>query len=148
MMFQTVRCPNCGKVHSSGIYREKTGSPIARCAFCLEYFIDKSVNEWELRGAFGKFYYILFTLTDVAVTGLLSAMLILFLIILPDLIFKTRWSVFMLNDANAFIGLIVVCTIINLVRVVVRESRDLKASKARMADAQYRQSLESAGLLK
>lgn len=147
-MYQTVRCPNCRKVYSSGLYREKTGQPIALCVFCREYFIDKSVNEWELRGVFGKLYYILFTLTDVCVVGFVSAMAILFLIILPDLIFKTQWSAFMVNDGNNFIGLIVICTVINLVRVIVRESRDLKASKARMDDTKYRESLKTAGLLK
>lgn len=148
MMYQIVRCPNCRKIYSSGIYREKTGTPIARCAFCLEPFIDKSVNEWELRGAFGKIFYALFLLADVAVGGMLAAMLITLLILLPDIIFKTKFSHFMLNDASYFIYLIIICAAVNLVRIVIRETKDLKASKTRMADENYRQILKTAGLLK
>lgn len=147
-MYQIVRCPGCMKIYSSGIYREKTGTPLARCAFCLEPFIDKSVNEWELRGTFGKIFYVLFLLADVAVTGMLSAMIITLIVLLPDIIFKTSFSHFMLNDASYFIYLIILCAAINLVRVVVRENRDLKNSRERMADKNYRQILKTAGLLK
>ena len=99
MMYQIIRCPHCGRVYDSRIYREKNASPLAFCIFCFQPFLDNSVNEWKLRGIFGKFFYILFTLADVAVTGLLSAMLVLFLIILPDLIFKTEWSGFIIEAA-------------------------------------------------
>lgn len=81
-------------------------------------------------------------------TGLLSAMLILFLIILPDLIFKTEYSAFMLDDGNKFIGLIIVCVIINLVRVCFRERKDIAASKTRLRDPQCRELLKAVKLMK
>lgn len=148
MMYQIIRCPTCGRLYDSRIYREKTASPLAFCLPCLSTFVDTSVNEWELRGVFGKIFYILLTLADVAVSGILLGMFVLFLIILPDLIFKTEWSAFIIDSGEGFIILLIVCVIINLIRVVIRESRDIKASKARMAKQEYRERLIAAGLMK
>ncbi len=148
MMYQIIRCPTCNRLHDSRIYREKTASPLAFCLPCLSTFVDTSVNEWELRSVFGKIFYVLFALADVAISGVLIGMLVLFVIILPDVIFKTEWSKFIIDSGAGFIALLVICVIINLIRVISRESKYLKASKVRMADPAYRQRLESAGLLK
>lgn len=148
MMFQTKRCPTCGKLYESGLYREKLGEPIASCLFCRSQFIDKGVNEWELRGIGSKIWYLLFIALDVFSIGMISAFAVIFLILLPDLLFKTRFSHFMLNDGNYFIALFVICIIINLIRIIIRELKDFSASKLRMNDPQYRATLKTAGLLK
>lgn len=148
MMYQIKRCPDCGKLYESGLYREKIGKPIASCYFCGARFIDKSVNEWELRGIGGKIWYLLFSVLDVFAVGMISAMIIIFLLLLPDLLFKTGFSHFMLNDGDYFIGLFALCIFVNLIRVVIRESKDYSASKTRMTDPNYRQELKLAGLLK
>lgn len=111
-------------------------------------FIDKNVNEWELRGIGSRIWYLIFLVFDVYLTGMISAFVITFLIILPDLLFETNLSSFMLNNGNYFIGLIVICVIFNLIRIAFREMKDLSASKTRMRDAQYREKLKNAGLLK
>lgn len=148
MMYQIKRCPECGKLYESGLYREKIGRPIAICLFCRTQFIDKSVNEWELRGIGSKIGYLIFILLDIFSIGMVSAMVVTLLIILPDLLFKTSFSHFMMNDGNYFIALFVICIVINLIRTVSRESKDFAASKTRMADMQYRQEMKLAGLLK
>lgn len=148
MMYQIKRCPECGKLYESGIYREKIGKPIASCYFCGARFIDKSVNEWELRGIGSKIGYLIVLALDVFAFGIVSAMVVILLILLPDLLFKTSFSHFMLNDGNYFIGLFALCIFINLIRTVIREAKDFSASKMRMADPNYRQEIKLAGLLK
>ena len=147
-MIEIKSCPNCGKTYESGLYREKLGTPIVFCIFCMTSFIDKSVNEWELRGINSKIWYLLFIVFDIFITGMTSAFAINFLVLLPDLIFKTSFSHFMLNGADYFIGLIIICLIFNFIRVIHRELKDFSASKTRMLDRQYREKLKAAGLLK
>jgi hypothetical protein len=148
MLFQVKRCPKCGKIYESGMYREKLGKPIADCIFCGTTFLDKSVNEWELRGIGSKGGYFLSVIFDVLIWGIVSAMIVSLIVLLPDVLFKTNFSHFMINDGNYFIALVVICTIVNLIRIYLRESKDFSASKERMANAQYRETLKSAGLLK
>lgn len=148
MMYQTKRCPECGKLYESGLYREKIGKPIVSCYFCGTKFIDKSVNEWELRGIGSKIGYFIVLALDVFAFGIIAAMVVSLLILLPDILFKTSFSHFMLNDGNYFIGLGIVCIVINLIRIIFRESKDISASKTRMTDPNYRQEMKLAGLLK
>lgn len=147
-MFQVKRCPECSKLYESGLYREKIGRPIASCLFCGARFLDKSVNEWELRGIGSKIGYLIFLVLDIFTFGIISAMVVMLLILLPDILFKTKFSHFMLNDGNYFIGLAIICIIINLIRIAIRESKDFSASKTRMADLHYREEMKIAGLLK
>ena len=149
MMFQVKRCPECGKLYESGLYREKLGKPIVTCYACRTNFIDRSTNEWALRGIGSKLGYLTVTLFEVAITGVLSAMVLSLLVLLPDIVFNTHLSdIVMNNGGNSFIAMIVVCVIINLIRVIIRERRDYSASKLRMTDPHYRAMLQAAGLLK
>ena len=148
MMYQIKRCPECGRLYESGIYREKIGRPIASCIFCGTRFLDKSVNEWELRGIGSKIGYLIFSVLDIFAVGMISAMVVILLMILPDLLFKTTFSHFMMGNGNYFIALFAICIVINLIRIVIRESKDFSASKMRMADPQYREEMKLAGLLK
>lgn len=148
MMYQIKRCPECGRTYESGLYREKIGKPIATCFFCRTRFLDKSTNEWELRGIGSKIGYFIFLALDIFGIGMISGFAVTFLIILPDLLFKTHFSDFMLNNGNYFIALLALCITINLIRTIIRESKDFSASKTRMSDPVYREEMKLAGLLK
>lgn len=148
MMIQVKRCPHCRRIYDSGQYREKIGKPLKTCPFCRSLFIDTNTNEWTLLSIGGKISYIFYVLIAIFTTGILAGMVVLLLLILPDILFKTNISHFVISSGNGVIALGVVCWILTAVYILIREVRDISASNARMKDAGYLQILETAGLLK
>lgn len=151
MVITIKRCPHCSRIYESGPYREKIGKPIVICSSCLKPFRDKNTNEWELLGIGGKIWYVLFVLMSIWVTGIISGMVALLVLLVPDIFLKTNLSGFLIDDksnGNNFIIFGIVFISLALIYILIREGRDIARSIERMKDSGYRDMLVTAGLLK
>ena len=133
MAISIKTCPHC-KNTTSGIWSIGVGKPFVECRNCGKMFVDRDATEWELKNIFQKILFLVPLLYTSFLLGVAPILIYAVLVDYPsDTAVKYIWmsSSFV---AALFCGWHLV--------------GDIKASKERMKDPDYRQILQSIGLLK
>ena len=118
----------------SETYAIGIGKPFVECSNCGQVVVDRDTTEWELKNIFQKIFFLFISLYTV----FLFAML-------PVLIYG--FSTDNPSDATVFViyFVSVVCLSLLTGKGLFEE---INASKERMKDQSYRETLQSMGLLK
>jgi len=129
-------CSRCGyKIESGVIHYVALGSPILNCPKCNASIKLDHINEWELLSFGGKLYHFVASLK----TALVLSVLVGFLI---ALIMK------IIHKEIDLITLYIISPIIAFIFIIAMDIRNIRRSKSRMANSDYRKSLENVGLIK
>lgn len=133
MAISIKTCPHCKNTVST-LYSIDIGKPFVECSNCGHLVIDKDITEWELKDIFQKIYFLVICLYSAFLFGFLPNLIYIFLV--DDI------------DEGALLGIWLTASCC----IALFGSRNLideiKESKERMRDPEYRQVLRSIGLLK
>lgn len=132
MAISIKTCPHCNHTMSE-TYSIGIGKPFAECSNCGKMVIDRDTTEWELKNIFQKLFFLVTCLYTAIIVG-----------VIPVLIYG--FSVDNPSD-TALLGIWLgtsCCVALFSSRNLVEE---INASKERMKDPDYRQVLQSVGLL-
>lgn len=136
------RCPKCGSVLYAGRARIGLGAPFDRCPECRQLVRRTDTTEWELLSLGGKAWHIICNLY----TLLFMAMPVLLLALAVDYICNNRikW----LRDTGNLLLVLGIGLGLSGVLGTCLFWKEIKESKDRMADPEYRRVLRTLGLLK
>jgi len=128
------RCPHCKRTYEQGPDQRGIGTPLRSCEGCGSTFVDTHENEWELLGPLGKLSFLFISIWTAFLFG----------IAFPALCYAID------KDAaeDHFLGLYA-CGVAALALILwVMNTRDIRESRQRMRDPDYRARLRRAGLLR
>ena len=130
----TKKCPHCKGVYEQGPDQRGIGTPLRSCESCGNTFVDTDENEWELMGPLGKLSFVFISTWTAFVFG----------IALPALCYAVDKDL----AEDHFLGLYA-CGVVAFALILgVMNTRDIKESRHRMRDPDYRSRLHQAGLLR
>lgn len=135
-MYVWRRCSKCGALlRESGYHYVALGNPIVNCQKCNALIKLDHINEWESLSLGGKIYHLIASLKTALVLSVFIGLLI-------SLIMKLIHREIELTD------LFIISPIIAFIFTIIMDIKNISSSKKRMADANYRKSLEIFGLIK
>jgi len=126
-------CPHCGR-RWTDTYTAGIGKPFYYCSICHQTIIEKDTTEWELKSLIGKIaYFGIFIWTGIIVS--FGVVLVAYSLLGKDRIERLLLPIW----SGAF--LLVMCI------GVWSTMRDIKESRERMKNHEYRKTLKELGLL-
>ena len=134
-------CPYCRKQYQWGTDSRGIGSPIKQCPNCKGSFIDTDETEWELKSPIRRFYFYVICAWTALAYGIvvpLGAMFVLNYL-------KYDIEKF---GITGFGSLYLIGVLVFTIIIILNNRNEIKESKERMKDNNYRNQLVKAGLLK
>jgi hypothetical protein len=139
-MYKIKSCPHCKKTYDFDHDRRGIGSPLLQCPSCSNLIIDTDMNEWELKDPISKIIYIILSVYTAFMYGLLSPLIAWGIADLFDYDSEAHgYNFFIISYA---IGVFLIALV-----ALWSNKGDIKESKERMKDSEYRLLLKKAGLL-
>ena len=132
------RCPHCKNIFETGIDSRGIGIPFKICQSCDGYIIDTDETEWELKSPFSKLLYFLICAWTSIQYGILPLIAALFI--------GPKFGVnFENKELFTFWG---IGTLVLAFLIIKANSIDIRESKTRMQNPEYRKTLEKLGLIR
>lgn len=132
------KCSKCLTVFETGTDSRGIGVPYKVCKNCGTYIIDKDDTEWELKNLFEKIWYLFILVWTSILFGLLAPLIFVFL---------REYQEIQITD-NALLWMWFSFSLLLLCWLFYKHSVEIRESKVRMENIDYREILKKLGLLK